>query len=82
MIKIEALSRELVDGVAGQPVGGCDFYWQPGSEIVLVHEWEHRCSGRDYLPISPDPMWGNDLEEYIKGSWSKYVTTRVILNYR
>lgn len=74
MIKVKALSRELVDGY---PDGGADFYWERGSRVVLIQHWEHRASGPVWGQVEPDPMYGDDLAAYIKGSWDNYIIVDV-----
>lgn len=69
MIKITTEASGLV---AGQPEGGADFYWEPGTHIVLVQEWEQKASGRVWSQAFPDPMWGNDFREYVKTCWDCY----------
>lgn len=79
MIKISALSRDLVDG---HPDGGCNFYWEPGTHVVLVQEWEHRASGPVWSEVVPDPMWGDDFCDYVKKCWDNYIITDVNETYR
>jgi hypothetical protein len=74
MIKVQALSRELVDG---HPAGGAHFYWEPGSRVVLVQEWEHRASGPVWDQVVSDPMAGTDLCVYIKECWDHYIIVDV-----
>ncbi len=82
MIKIQALSRELVDGY---PSGGAHFYWEPGSRVVLIQHWEHTASGPIWGQVEPDPMSGagdqetsgEDLCVYIKECWDNYIVIDV-----
>jgi len=74
MIKVKALSRELVDGY---PDGGADFYWEKGSRVVLIQEWEHMVSGPVWSQVEVDPMTGDNLAEYISECWENYIITDV-----
>lgn len=74
MIKIKALSKELVDGY---PDGGAHFYWEPGSRIVLVQEWEHMAAGPVWGQVMPDPMVKDDLAKYINTFWDNYIIVEV-----
>lgn len=78
MIKITTVLK----GEDGRPEGGVNFYWTPGDATVLYQSWEHRASGRDWLEMTPDPMWGNDLVEYVKQCWSELEIVKVIEDYR
>lgn len=78
MIKVTVQSRELVDGY---PDGGANFYWEKGSPVVLVQHWEHKASGPVWSQVEPDPMFGEDLAEYIKACWDDYIIIDVVDDY-
>jgi hypothetical protein len=79
MIKVKALSRELCDGY---PDGGADFYWEKGSSVVLIQEWEHRASGPVWSQVEVDPMSGDNLAEYIGQCWDNYIIIDVEEDHR
>lgn len=69
MYKVETHCKELFEGNVGS---GIDFYWEPGSTTVLYQHWEHRASGREWGQVTPDPMAGKGVGDYILECWDEY----------
>jgi biotin carboxylase len=64
IIQVKLIHRDEDGNVAG----GVNFYYTRGNNVILYQEWEYRCAGNTYGPVTPDAI-GVNLLDYLIDGW-------------